>query len=930
MSDAVVKIGAVVDKAGFEQGMAAGSSAVEAATSKMALSFEELQGRVKRNWAQIGDQVREAAVTVGDASIKVAEATTALAEAKREEAAALRLSKNESVDSAAAARLLAAAQENVVARTLELKKAQLELAESTKAVDLGAEVQELAVGLGELFLVMEGINKIREAISSSIELGEAIHHASEKTGLAAETLSVLHYAAGALGGDFDGLTAAVAKMDKTIGQATEGNKTAGKFIQSLGLNANDLAGRTDGAEVAFRRFMQVLSDTEAPIERVHLAQGVLGKAGAAQIPILMALGENWDALTQKTKESGTYLSAEMVEKLADASRRFNDLKEKMVGASLALTDGFTPAFSQMLQVVSNGKGTFDAFNTAGAFVSKTLAFIASAGYTAASALEGLFAITEGGSLTKGGAKDIEAARDLFAKAQQMHDIAFGGPSAPKVESFLPEDKSPKPPRGGFEGIGDSGAAAAANKEAQLKLKADEAELAQLKLHGHVTAVAEMEFWAERIGAFKEGSEQYNAIAAKQLALATAGAERAAKAIAKARSGDTVGAMDDLTGRKEPKKDDGPAILAEGIAATDKWRKQVQEDIEETGERWAAYHAEQAKGQEIDAASARALTLAGGAANLASGQLSEFGFVNLVAAANVAAHTAKLKALENELVSLKATGAKLKPGDLGYEENQKQQVGAENRIKQESGSSAVSAKQDSTAIANAMAKPYLVAFNQIETGWMAAQRQMLSGQKSFAQAMKQMWSGIATSAIENIEKVGFNMARNEIIMTARKAAAKAQQTTIDASGAAASMAISKTKNAETGLDDAKGAFRGTYNVVSHWPVVGPVLAPVLAAGAFAAVAAFEQGTMQVPRMGMAMLHPGEAVLGSPSAAEMRNALNGGGNRGGGDTHNYHFGGNNFSAAGTDTPGQMRKFERHIAKKFGKRNGTYPFEIKSKIG
>ncbi len=67
-----------------------------------------------------------------------------------------------------------------------------------------------------------------------------------------------------------------------------------------------------------------------------------------------------------------------------------------------------------------------------------------------------------------------------------------------------------------------------------------------------------------------------------------------------------------------------------------------------------------------------------------------------------------------------------------------------------------------------------------------------------------------------------------------------------------------------LGKAELSAANVYAEVSGWPVVGPVLAPVLAGGAFAAVMAFNSGTDGVPGVGNkdtvpAMLTPGEGVV-----------------------------------------------------------------------
>src|SRR5581483_1531320 len=67
-----------------------------------------------------------------------------------------------------------------------------------------------------------------------------------------------------------------------------------------------------------------------------------------------------------------------------------------------------------------------------------------------------------------------------------------------------------------------------------------------------------------------------------------------------------------------------------------------------------------------------------------------------------------------------------------------------------------------------------------------------------------------------------------------------------------------------LGDARTAAGNVYSSISAIPIIGPFIAPVAAAGAFAAVMAFESGTDRVPGVGRGdivptMLEPGEGVV-----------------------------------------------------------------------
>jgi hypothetical protein len=83
-----------------------------------------------------------------------------------------------------------------------------------------------------------------------------------------------------------------------------------------------------------------------------------------------------------------------------------------------------------------------------------------------------------------------------------------------------------------------------------------------------------------------------------------------------------------------------------------------------------------------------------------------------------------------------------------------------------------------------------------------------------------------------------------------------------------------------LGDARTAAANSYSAVSAIPIVGPFIAPVAAAGAFAAVLAFDNGTDRVPGVGRgdivpSMLSPGEGVVPGGVMDGLRNVARNGG-------------------------------------------------------
>ena len=149
------------------------------------------------------------------------------------------------------------------------------------------------------------------------------------------------------------------------------------------------------------------------------------------------------------------------------------------------------------------------------------------------------------------------------------------------------------------------------------------------------------------------------------------------------------------------------------------------------------------------------------------------------------------------------------------------------------------------------------FSSIEQGLTGLLNTWLTTHESMGQAAVHMADKMAVSVIDALAKI----ALQEIV----------------------GMAIHKTVGDTTRLDDARTAASGAYAATAGIPYIGPILAPIAAATAFAAVAAFEKGGIVPGRHGEAvpiMAHANEAVLPAPLTSMLIGAAGaGGGSQGG---------------------------------------------------
>jgi hypothetical protein len=186
------------------------------------------------------------------------------------------------------------------------------------------------------------------------------------------------------------------------------------------------------------------------------------------------------------------------------------------------------------------------------------------------------------------------------------------------------------------------------------------------------------------------------------------------------------------------------------------------------------------------------------------------------------------------------------------------------------------------------------FRPIESAADRSVMGMIRGTMTARQAVANLGQSIVADEVSTNLKRLSHWAATELAKTGATEAGVAERGATETAGAAESLAIS----AATGIKDiaikAYQAAAGAYAAIAAIPYVGPVLAPVAAAGALAAVIgigskiASAEGGYDIPAgvNPITQLHAQEMVLPAQYANVIRGMAeggNGGGGSGGGDLH-----------------------------------------------
>jgi hypothetical protein len=791
-------IGAEVDKGAIDAGLTDVQAITRKAAEGIAISFQECSTKTAAAMRNISQDVKAAAESVSQESVRVAQATRMQAEAMADVRRAAVAMRDDEVDAALAAKLMAAAQDKAAAAAREkaaavkasaeasaraaeeeelsanwivrswqiaargvseacgeMQERMVQVAETGKLTGESVTAGFGAIGklLGAGIIVQFATNFLDETAKVNIELS----HLSEKTGITIESLSGLQQIVREMGGEFEPISAGLVRLARAQQLVIESNPAMTKAFERIGISVEQV--RTAKPEELLQLIATRFQAIHEPGERAASAIALFGKGGAALIPVLMQEGDLLTENIQKTAQM-TGVTEESVE----ASERWT--------RNMAIFSAEFHKFGNF--AIENMHYVVGAFDAIGAGIQTVLELIA--------------------------ASSISVVTGMGAVGKLMLDIAsFSWASVAEDAKKVPEAFTGAW-RGAFKDIGD------AWKETASHFRAPLPEPKHAPAAGDDT---------DSDGAGGGGR--------------SGGSSR--EHVSHARAG------------RDKKADDGELARLEqqALRGQEEMSKALQkqgEDVFRTGERWDSYNRAVTEGSVSEQRLANALDENDIRFRESIGALTPLAAAQQLAALHTREHRIEIELLEQELRKLKDEGAHLKPGDDGYEQNITRQQHVQNQIGQQKGSGKVQGQQDRQAIDQAVAQPYLRAFDHINQGWLRVQNDLIAGNKNIARDFAEMGTQLVQSLAQNFEKMIAKDIERELRSVLIHRAGNQAKVTDDIVSASQSSAIARESALKQIFMDAKQSAAGAYKAVVGIPIIGPVLAPVAAATAFAGVMALE--------------------------------------------------------------------------------------------
>ena len=218
----------------------------------------------------------------------------------------------------------------------------------THLTKFGNEVKD--IGLQVFSGGMSGVSALAGAAKVYASIGNNVASAAKRTGMSAEAFSALAYAATISDIEVGALEGSLRKMQKTLGAAAGGSKSAEENLAALGLSAKELLALTP--EQQFKVLADRLAKIENPAMRAAAAMKIFGRGGVALLPMMEGGAAGISALTDEAARLGLVigtrdaLAAEALEK----SIKKMWLTVKMVVFNIG--GALAPVFQQAAQWVT--------------------------------------------------------------------------------------------------------------------------------------------------------------------------------------------------------------------------------------------------------------------------------------------------------------------------------------------------------------------------------------------------------------------------------------------------------------------------------------------------------------------------------------------------------------------------------------------------
>lgn len=187
---------------------------------------------------------------------------------------------------------------------------------------------------------------LNSAVNDTAEYADEIDKASYRSGLGAENLQRLKYAAEQSGATLENLEKSAKKMNERLGEVTEGNEKSAAMFEALGVAVTNADGSMRDSDSVYNDVLNALADMGDTAEATAIGTDLFGKAFVDLKPLLAAGSEGINDLKENADKLGIVMSQDAVTAGVVYGDTLANIQAALGGAARSIGAAALPAFQK--------------------------------------------------------------------------------------------------------------------------------------------------------------------------------------------------------------------------------------------------------------------------------------------------------------------------------------------------------------------------------------------------------------------------------------------------------------------------------------------------------------------------------------------------------------------------------------------------------
>lgn len=272
-------------------------------------------------------------------------------------------------------------------------------AETSQAEQALGTLGEKLKGADERFLGLRGAvmglgaalsaGALADMVKGSIEAADKMGKLAQQSGVSVESLSRLSIAAKLSDVDNQALAGGLEKLSKSMTAAQDGTGSAAAAYRALGISVKDSSGNLKSSDDVLKEVAAKFADAKDGAGKTAVAMEILGKSGAALIPMLNGGSEELDKFARLSDQLGMTISGSTAEAAAKINDRFTIMGMALKSVGMNVAQQMMPTFEQLSQVLLDTATNTDSLNAKADAFTFVLKTVVAAGMGAAQTFETL-------------------------------------------------------------------------------------------------------------------------------------------------------------------------------------------------------------------------------------------------------------------------------------------------------------------------------------------------------------------------------------------------------------------------------------------------------------------------------------------------------------------------------------------------------------